>query len=69
MEPGSILYLAPYWWHQVMSYSTIISLNIWLETPKLMAERGSLQMFPTYLKAFLGKTLFAEKRPKKSAQT
>jgi hypothetical protein len=52
-----------------MSYSTIISLNIWLETPKLMPERGSLQMFPTYIKAFLGKTLFAEKGPKKSAQT
>jgi hypothetical protein len=69
MEPGSILYLAPYWWHQVMSYSTIISLNIWLETPKLMPERGSLQMFPTYIKAFLGKTLFAEKNPKKAAQT
>jgi ribosomal protein L16 Arg81 hydroxylase len=67
MEPGSILYLAPYWWHQVMSYTTIISLNIWLETPKLMANRCSVQMLPTYLKTLLAKTLFAQKVSKKPA--
>jgi len=58
MKPGSVLFISPFWWHQVISYSTIISLNIWLDTPKLMSEWGALQLIPTYIKSFIGHTIF-----------
>lgn len=58
INPGNFLYAPPYWWHQVVSYSTIISVNIWCDTSKLKAEWGALQLIPTYIKGILGRTIF-----------
>ncbi|HBI82523.1 cupin-like domain-containing protein [Orrella sp. NBD-18] len=58
INPGNILYAPPYWWHQVISYSTIISVNIWCATSKLKAEWGALQLIPTYIKGILGHSIF-----------
>lgn len=58
VDPGNILFAPPYWWHQVISNSTIISVNIWCSTSKLKAEWGALQLIPTYIKTLLGNNIF-----------
>lgn len=58
VNPGNVLFAPPYWWHQVTSYSTIISVNIWCATTKLKAEWGALQLLPTYIKGILGHSIF-----------
>ena len=58
VDPGNILFAPPYWWHQVISKSTIISVNIWCSTSKFKAEWGALQLIPTYVKTILGHNIF-----------
>jgi ectoine hydroxylase-related dioxygenase (phytanoyl-CoA dioxygenase family) len=61
VHPGSVLFVPPYWWHQVSSVSTSISVSIWCKTGLLKAEWGALQLLPTHIKYFT-KQIFLAKR-------
>jgi hypothetical protein len=61
VHPGSVLFVPPYWWHQVSSFSTSISVSIWCKTGLLKAEWGALQLLPTHIKYFT-KQIFLAKR-------
>lgn len=50
MDPGTVLYIPHYWWHQVESCSTIISVNIWCKTSMLKAEWGLLHLMPLFIR-------------------
>ncbi|WP_396190704.1 cupin-like domain-containing protein [Flavobacterium sp.] len=52
MKPGTVLYIPPYWWHQVESCSTVISLNIWCKTRIFKAEWGFVHLLPLLIKSF-----------------
>lgn len=63
-EPGSILYIPSYWWHQVESIpgSLNISLNIWLNSGPFKLVRGFLHILPMYLLINTLKTIFKVKK-------
>jgi hypothetical protein len=61
INPGSVLFVPAYWWHQVMSYNTIISVNIWCKTSILKAEWGALQLVPLYIRNLLGYNIFPKR--------
>jgi ribosomal protein L16 Arg81 hydroxylase len=61
MDAGSILYVPAYWWHQVISYSTIISVNIWCKTSIFKAEWGALQLIPLYMRNLMGFNIFPKR--------
>ena len=61
INPGSVLYVPAYWWHQVISYSPIISVNIWCKTSILKAEWGALQLVPLYIRNLLGFNIFPKR--------
>ena len=61
INPGSVLYVPAYRWHQVISYSPIISVNIWCKTSILKAEWGALQLVPLYIRNLLGFNIFPKR--------
>lgn len=61
MQPGSVLYVPDYWWHQVISCSTVVSVNIWCKTSVLKAEWGALQLIPLYLRNLMGFNIFPKR--------
>jgi hypothetical protein len=61
MDAGTILYVPAYWWHQVISYSTIVSVNIWCKTSIFKAEWGALQLIPLYIRNLMGFNIFPKR--------
>lgn len=61
MDAGTILYVPAYWWHQVISYNTIVSVNIWCKTSIFKAEWGALQLIPLYLRNLMGFNIFPKR--------
>ena len=61
MDAGTILYMPAYWWHQVTSYSTIISVNIWCKTSIFKAQWGALQLIPLYIRNLMGFSIFPKR--------
>ena len=59
IKSGSILFVPPYWWHQVTSFSTSISVSVWCRTSLIKAEWGALQLLPTHIKYFMKHYLLA----------
>jgi hypothetical protein len=45
----------------VMSYSTIISVNIWCKTSIFKAEWGALQLIPLYIRNLMGFNIFPKR--------
>lgn len=50
MNPGTVLYIPAYWWHQVESCSTVISVNMWCKTSMIKAEWGAVHLIPLFIK-------------------
>jgi len=61
IPPDTVLYIPAYWWHQVISCSTVISVNIWCKTSVLKAEWGALQLIPLYLRNLMGFNIFPKR--------
>jgi hypothetical protein len=61
IQPGSILFVPPYWWHQVTSDSMSISVSIWCKTSLLKAEWGALQLLPTHIKHLIGQIVYPKR--------
>ena len=51
MNPGSILYMPAFWWHQVVSCNTVISVNIWCKTSMIKVEWGNLHLLPLFIRS------------------
>ena len=62
IEPGTILFVPQYWWHQVTSYSMSISVSMWCKTSLFKAEWGALQLLPTHLKYFMWRRFFPKQQ-------
>lgn len=64
VEPGMVLYIPSYWWHQVESFpdSLNISLNIWLNSGPFKLVRGFFHILPMYLFINIIKTMIRLKK-------
>lgn len=45
LTPGNALYIPPYWWHEVRSASTTLSLNMWWKASSRVLARSSPRQF------------------------
>ena len=54
MQPGTILYIPSFWWHQVESCSTSISVNIWCKTSMIKFNWGAAHLLPLLIKSLPG---------------
>jgi hypothetical protein len=61
IQPDSILFVPPYWWHQVSSFNMSISVSIWCKTNLLKAEWGALQLLPTHIKHLMGQIVSSKR--------
>ena len=63
MSPGTILYIPSFWWHQVESCSTAISVNMWCKTSMMKLNWGSAHLLPLLIKSLpsITKGYLAEK--------
>ena len=56
LEPGDLLYMPPYWWHQVRSLDMAISVNYWWNrfdiSEGMGLERMSVEELCYHIKAF-----------------
>lgn len=50
MDPGTVLYVPAFWWHQVESCSTVISVNIWCKTSMIKMNWGFVHLLPLFIK-------------------
>lgn len=51
MNPGTILYIPSFWWHQVESCSAAISVNIWCKTSMIKFNWGFAHLLPLFIKS------------------
>jgi hypothetical protein len=51
MNPGTVLYIPAFWWHQVESCSTVISVNIWCKTSMIKINWGFAHLLPLFIKS------------------
>lgn len=51
MQPGTVLYIPSFWWHQVESCSTAISVNIWCKTSMIKINWGAAHLLPLLIKS------------------
>ena len=63
MNPGTVLFIPAFWWHQVESCSTVISVNIWCKTSMIKMNWGFAHMLPLFIKSLpsITKSLMARK--------
>lgn len=50
LNPASVLYIPAFWWHQVVSCNTAISVNMWCKTSILKANWGAVHLVPSFIK-------------------